>query len=131
MVAVSLMVAMGTAACSSTPASPGTSLPITVQTGGQIVHPSGCILNSSGTQVTATGTFDPPYSLPVDAFGQKESRFLQLNLLTSHERLNGQDAETGGTESGISVGETSWHVVATVQGAFRPTRCVVDLVPLA
>jgi hypothetical protein len=127
MIAASLLVTLGTAACSQAPL--GTTLPITVQTGGQGLHASKCTLNSSGTQATATGTFSPPYALPIDAFGQQESRNLQLAVMTPHKGVNGSDMSDGGSEAGISVGETSWRLVATVDGAFRPTRCIVDLVP--
>lgn len=128
-IAVWLLVAVGTAACSPSSAPPGISLPITVQTSSHYgVHPSKCTLNASDTEVTANGTFNPAYSLHTDTFGQRETPALQLNVLSSH-KVDGIDVSTGSTDADISVGETSWHLVAAVQG-FRPTRCIVDLVPL-
>jgi hypothetical protein len=124
-----LIVAVGTSACSLSSSSQGKSLPVSVSPIDPSVHNTKCTLNSSGTQVVATGTFNPAASLPVNAYGQQEGSLeLQLRVLTSQTRF-GVHLDVGESVAGVSVGETSWHVVATVQRApgLRPSRCVVDL----
>lgn len=123
-----LLVAVGTSACSLNSSSPGRSLPISVTANNPGVHPSKCTLNSSGTQAVATGTFNPPASLRVNADGQQEGALLvQLRVVTSQTFLGAHDVGVGETQAGVSVGQTSWHLVTTVERVhgLRPTRCVV------
>ena len=127
-----VLLAVGTSACSANSSSPGRSLPISVTANDPSFHPSKCMLNASGTQAVATGTFSPPASLPFNVDGQQEGALsVQLRVMTSQSFLGHHDVGVGETQSGVSVGQTSWHLVATVEGlpGLRPTRCVVDLVP--
>lgn len=123
-----LLVAIGTSACSLASSSPGRSLPISVTPTSRNVHPSKCTLSSSGTQVVATGAFNPPASLPVNASGQQEGALqLQLRVVTLQSLLGHHDVGVGGTYEGVSVGQTSWHLATSVERVrgLRPTRCVV------
>jgi len=128
-----LLVVVGTSACSLfSSSSPGTSLSISVNPISPGIHPSKCTLNSSGTQTTATGTFNPPASLPVNANGQQlGSLELQVRVLTSQTRFGIHDIGVGESSAGISVGQTSWDLVTTLQQVpgLRPTHCVVALAP--
>ncbi len=128
-----LLLVVGTSACSPfSSSSPGTSLPISVSPDSPGVHASSCTLNASGTQATATGTFNPPASLPVDADGQiLQAQELQVRVLSSQTRFGFHDIAVGESDSGISVGQTSWHLVTTVQQGLglRPSHCVVDSAP--
>jgi hypothetical protein len=126
-----LLVAVGASACSVS-SSLGRNLPIAVDPIDTIVHPTKCTLSSSGNQATATGRFDPPASVPVDANGhQVGSLELQLHVLTSQTRLGVHDVGVGETSAGISVGQTTWHLVAPIEGlpGLRPTHCSVNLAP--
>lgn len=128
-----LLVALGASACSSAPPSLGRSLPISVEPNGSGLQASQCILDSSGTRVFANGTFSRRYSLPTDMYGQPQTRILQLEVLTSqtHTPVGVHDIGVGNTSSGISVGQKSWHLEATVEhlSGLRPTHCVVGLAP--
>lgn len=123
-----VLVAVGTSACSLASSSPGRSLPISVTPTNRNVHPSKCTISSSGTQVVATGAFKPPASLPLNAAGQQEGALqLQLRVVTSQSLLGHHDVAVGGAYEGVAVGQTSWHLVTSVERVrgLRPTRCVV------
>jgi hypothetical protein len=123
------LVALGTAACSLNSPSSGRSLPVSVEANSSGLSASKCTLDPSGTRAIATGHFTPSYSLPLNMFGQPELREMQLFVLTSHGSIGGHDADIGDATSGISVGQTSWRLEATVEPGFQPTKCVVDVVP--
>ncbi len=122
-----LLVVVGTSACSQNSSSPGRSLPISVTPTSRSVHPSKCTLNSSGTQAVANGTFNPPASLPVVNGQQVGALQLQLSVVTSQSFLGHHNVAVGEAVEGVSVGQTSWHLVTTVErvAGLRPTRCVV------
>jgi len=122
-----LLVAVGTSACSLNSSSPGRSLPISVSPSIPIVHPSKCTLNSSGTQAVATGTFSPPASLPVVDGQQVGALQLHLSVLTSQSLHGFHNVGVGETYVGVSVGQTSWHLVTTVErfAGLRPSHCVL------
>lgn len=122
-----LLVAVGTSACSLNSSSPGRSLPISLTPSIPIVHPSNCTLNSSGTQAVATGTFSPPASLPVVDGQQVGALQLQLRVVTSQSFLGHRNVGVGESSEGVSVGQTSWHLVTPVERAhgLRATRCEV------
>lgn len=52
---------------------------------------------------------------------------LQLRVVTSQSFLGAHDVAVGETNAGVSVGQTSGHLVTTVERlpGLRPTRCVV------
>jgi hypothetical protein len=105
-------VAVGASACSVSP-SLGRNLPIAVDPIDTIVHPTKCTLSSSGNQATATGSFDPPAWVPVDANGhQVGSLELQLHVLTSQTRFGVHD---------VGVGET---LASTPSKSVGPTNAV-------
>jgi hypothetical protein len=47
--------------------------------------------------------------------------------VTSQSRLGAHDAAVGDSYEGVSVGQTTWHLVTPVERVqgLRPTRCVV------
>jgi hypothetical protein len=123
-----LLGAAGASACSVISSASARSLPISVTPISRSLHPSTCTLNSSGTRIVATGTFNPPAVIPVNAFGQPEGALqLQLRVVTSQSLHGIHDVGVGGTYEGVSVGQTSWHLVTTVQRVpgLRPSRCLV------
>lgn len=121
-----LLVAVGTAACSVSSSS-GRSLLISVTSSTRSIHPTKCTLNASGTQAVATGTFNPSASLPVVDGHQVGALQLQLRVITSQTFLGHHDVGVGENYEGVSVGQTSWHVMTMVERVadLRPTRCVV------
>jgi hypothetical protein len=127
-----LLVALGTSSCSLNSSSPVRSLPVSVTGNNPNVHSSKCTLNSSGMRAVATGTFNPPASLPVNAEGEQEGSLqLQLNIVSSKSFRMGhvfiKNTGLGDNYEGVSVGQTSWHIETTLEPlhGYRPTRCVV------
>jgi hypothetical protein len=122
-----LLVAVGTSACSQNSSSPGRSLAISVTSTSRSVHPSKCTLNASGTQAIATGVFNPPAALPVVNGQEVGALQLQLRVVTSGTFLGHHDLPTGEAVEGVSVGQTSWHLVTTLERlpGLRPARCEV------
>jgi hypothetical protein len=120
-------VALGASACSQNSSSPGRSLPVSVTSTSRNVHPSRCTLNASGTQAVATGAFNPPASLPVVNGQQVGALQLQLRVVTSQSLFGHPNVAVGETYEGVSVGQTTWHLVTPVERVhgLRPTRCMV------
>ena len=122
-----LLGAVGTSACSQNSSSPGRTLPTSVTSASRSIHPSRCALTASGTRAVVTGAFNPPASLPVVNGQQVGALQLQLRVVTSQSRLGAHDAAVGDSYEGVSVGQTTWHLVTPVERVqgLRPTRCVV------
>jgi hypothetical protein len=128
-----LVVALSLSACSLASSS-GTRLPISVGASSGSVHPSSCTLSSSGTEVTAFGTFKPLPALPIDPQGQQVgANELLLRVDSSGKIRVGHfvvhNPALGQTNAGVSVGQASWRLATNVESlpGLRPTRCVVTL----
>lgn len=126
-----LLVAVGASACSQNSSSPGRSLPISVTSTSRSIYPSKCTLNASGTQAIASGRFSPSASLPVVGGQQVGALQLQLFVVSSRSFRVGhlllRNPEVGEAVAGVSVGQTTWHLVTPIERVqgLRPTRCVV------
>lgn len=122
-----LLVAVATSACSPSASSPGRSLPTSVSASIGHLRSTRCTLNASGTQVVATGRISPPAALPVVGGQQVGALQLQVSVLTSKTVFGHHHVEVGDNDEGVSVGQTTWHLVAPIEQVddLKPTRCVV------
>lgn len=122
-----LLAAVGASATPAELVLAGKSLPISVASTIRSIHPSKCTLNASGTQAIVTGAFNPPASLPVVNGQQVGALQLQLRVVTSQNMLGAHDVAVGESYEGVSVGQTTWHLMTPVERVhgLRPTRCVV------
>lgn len=122
-----LLAALGISSCSLNSSSPGRSLPIAVASSIKGVHATKCTLNASNRRVVATGRFNPSAALPVVNGQQAGALQLYLTVLTTQTFLGHHNVDAGDSYEGISVGQTSWRIVAPIaQGLkLRPTSCVV------
>ena len=123
-----LFLAVGASACSANPPSSGRSLPISVVSDSKGVHPTKCTLNAAGTQATATGRFSPSASLPVVGGQQVGALQLQLFVVSSKSLRVGpslfRNPEVGEAVAGVSVGQTTWHLVTPIERGLGSDRLV-------
>jgi hypothetical protein len=114
-----LLAALGTSACTANSSSQGRDLPVAVASTIKGVQPTSCTLNETGSQVVATGTFNPSASLSVVDGQQVGALQLHLSVFSSKSIRFGHvvihNPVLGGSYEGVSVGQTSWHISATVQ----------------